>query len=90
MRLTWIGQQFGRDALCEGHYTADVDQTMVRPSALCKGHYAADVDRATVWPDVLCKGHYTADVDQCKNPAWLAFRCLDWEIGLVHLHGYIP
>ena len=26
----------------------------------------------------------------CKNPAWLAFRCLDWEIGLVHLHGYIP
>ena len=26
----------------------------------------------------------------CKNLAWLAFRCLDWEIGLVHLHGYIP
>ena len=25
----------------------------------------------------------------CKNPAWLAFHCLDWEIGLVHLHGYI-
>ena len=27
---------------------------------------------------------------KCKNPAWLAFRCLDWEIGLVHHHGYIP
>ena len=49
MRLTWIRQQFGRDALCEGHYAAEVDQAMVRPSALCEGHYAANVDQATVW-----------------------------------------
>ena len=29
MRLTWIGQWFGWDALCEWHYAADVDRTTV-------------------------------------------------------------
>ena len=40
--------------------------------------------------EMLIQGVSGSEMERyCKNPAWLAFRCLDWEIGLVHLHGYI-
>ena len=47
MRLTWIRQRFGRDALCE-HHAADVDQVPIWRGALCDQQHVADVDRATV------------------------------------------
>ena len=39
----WIGQWFGRDALCERQYTINVDQATVWPGVLYKGHYVADI-----------------------------------------------
>ena len=48
MRLTWIRQRFGRDALCEQYHTADVDQILIWRGTLCEQQYAADVDRAMV------------------------------------------
>ena len=50
MRLTWIGQRFGWDSLCEQHHAADVDQVPIWRGALCEQQHAADMDRATVWP----------------------------------------
>ena len=48
MRLTWIGQWFGRDAPLEQHHAADVDQVLIWWGALCEQQHTADVDRVTV------------------------------------------
>ena len=80
MQLTWIGQQFGWDALCEQHHAADIDRATLR-ATLCGWHRsdntASDTMRLTWWTTLratlcgwhrsdsgLCEWHYAADIDR--------------------------